>query len=88
MKQILVPTDFSKCADNAIDFAVHSAKILPAEITLLHSFEVNNNIYNDYMGVNRQFNLTMLNDAKEKLELRKKDIEATDGVIVDTLVST
>jgi nucleotide-binding universal stress UspA family protein len=88
MKQILVPTDFSECAENAIDFAVHSAKILPGEITLLHSFEVNNNMYNDYMGVNRQFNLTMLNDVKEKLEQRKKDFEETDGVVADTIVST
>ena len=88
MKQILVPTDFSECAENAVDFAVHSAKILPAQITLLHSFAVNNNMYNDYMGVNRQFNLTMLNDVKEKLEQRKKDFEETDGVVADTIVST
>lgn len=40
MKRILVPTDFSYCANNATDFAVQSAKIFNAEITLLHSFEV------------------------------------------------
>lgn len=88
MKQILVPTDFSKCANNAINFAVQSAKILPAEVTLLHSFEVNDNIYTDYMGVNREYNLTMLNDAKEKLTQLKKSIEETDDLIVDTFIST
>ena len=33
MKKILVPTDFSSCAGNAVDFAVQSAKILPAELS-------------------------------------------------------
>ena len=40
MKKILVPTDFSTCANNAVNFAVQSAKILPVEVTLLHAFEV------------------------------------------------
>ena len=56
MKQILVPTDFSTCANNAVDFAVQSAKILPVEITILHAFELKGNIYTDYMGVNKEFN--------------------------------
>ena len=88
MKRILVPTDFSKCADKAIDFAVQSAKIVPIEIILLHSFEVKDNMYSDYMGVNREFNVSMLNDAKEKLAELKKNIEETDGVVVDTFIST
>lgn len=88
MKQIVVPTDFSKCADNAIDFAIQSAKILPAKVTLLHSFEINDNIYTDYMGVNREYNLSILNGVKEKLAHLKKNIEETDGIVVDTLIST
>ena len=88
MKQIVVPTDFSKCADNAIDFAIQSAKILPAKVTLLHSFEINDNIYTDYMGVNREYNLSILNGVKEKLTQLKKNIEETDGIVVDTLIST
>ncbi len=40
MKKILVPTDFSLCADEAINFAVQSAKILPLEITLHHAFDL------------------------------------------------
>jgi nucleotide-binding universal stress UspA family protein len=88
MKRILVPTDFSKCADRAIDFAVQSAKMVPIEIILLHSFEVKDNMYSDYMGVNREFNVSMLNDAKDKLAALKKNIEETDGVVVDTFIST
>ncbi|MBN8860049.1 MAG: universal stress protein [Sphingobacteriales bacterium] len=36
MKRLLVPTDFSPCADNAINFAVGMAKVLSAEIMLLN----------------------------------------------------
>lgn len=50
MKKILVPTDFSACSDKAITFAVESAKILPAEIILLHALNIEGNIYTDYMA--------------------------------------
>lgn len=88
MKKILVPTDFSACANNAVDFAVQSAKYLPVEITLLHVFEVTENVYNDYMGVNKEFNQTQLHDAEVQLSRLKKHIEATEGISVDTLIST
>lgn len=88
MKQILVPTDFSECSKKALDFAVQSAKIIPAEVTLLHSFEVNDNIYTDYQGVNREYNLTILNEAKNDLDHLKKDIEETNDLTLDTTIST
>ena len=88
MKHILVPTDFSETADNAIEFALNSAKILPAKVTLLHTFEVNNNMYIDYMGVNKEFTNTMLNDATFKLNELKKKILADYEIEVDILVST
>ena len=88
MKKILVPTDFSEYAGNAVDFAVHTAKVLPAEITLLHSYEINSSLYTDYMGVNKQFNQTILNESKEKLASLKKDIEEKSGMVVDTSIST
>lgn len=40
IKSILVPTDFSDCADNALRYAVGMAKKLKARIVLLHSFEM------------------------------------------------
>lgn len=88
MKQLLVPTDFSKAAENAIDFAVHSAKVLPAEITLLHSFETGDSTYSDYVGVNKEFNRSMISDANEKLDVLKKGIEKAHGIVVKTMVST
>lgn len=88
MKQILVPTDFSACADNATNFAVQSAKILPLEVTLLHSFEINSSLYTDYMGVNKEFNQRLLNEASEKLTGMKESIEKNDEVIADIIIST
>jgi nucleotide-binding universal stress UspA family protein len=87
MKKILVPTDFSTCANKAVEFAVQSAKILPVEVTLLHSFEIKGNVYTDYMGVNKEFNQIMLDEAHQKLAEVKKVIEETEGVIVNTFVA-
>jgi nucleotide-binding universal stress UspA family protein len=88
MQKILVPTDFSEYAGNAVDFAVQTAKILPAEITLLHSYEINSSLYTDYMGVNKEYNQTILNEAKEKLDTLKKDIKEKKGMVVDISIST
>jgi nucleotide-binding universal stress UspA family protein len=38
--KILVPTDFSKSAENATQFAIHLAKHLGASVTLYHSFYI------------------------------------------------
>lgn len=50
MKKIFVPTDFSKCADNALSYAFELAKLLPAEIvifTAIHPYDgIDNNLYN------------------------------------------
>ena len=40
MKTILVPTDFSKNAENALLYAINLAKRMSAKIILLHSFHV------------------------------------------------
>jgi len=84
MKKILVPTDFSTCANKAVEFAVQSAILLPVEVTLLHSFEMKGNVYTDYMGVNKEFNQSLLDDVYNKLAELKKVIEETEGVIVNT----
>jgi len=88
MKRVLVPTDFSGCADNAIHFAVESARIVPLQLTLLHSFEIISNVYTDYVGVNKQFNTTLLNEADSRLTALKAEIEQKHGVPVDVVIST
>ncbi|MEP7111287.1 MAG: universal stress protein [Ferruginibacter sp.] len=88
MKKLLVPTDFSSCANNAVDFAVKSAKIHPVEITLLHAFELLGDTYTDYMGVNKEYNQSQLNEVHKKLELLAGSINESEGVITDPYVYT
>jgi len=88
MKTILVPTDFSSCANNAVEFAVQSSKILPVDVTIVHAFDLIGNVYTDYMGVNKEFNQSLLHEVREKLTQLKKDIKESAGVNVDTHVST
>jgi nucleotide-binding universal stress UspA family protein len=40
MKKILVPLDFSETSDNAFVYALEMAKLLKAELVLLHTFEI------------------------------------------------
>lgn len=50
MKQILVASDFSKCAANAMAYAVELAKVLQLKICVIHAIQhtegVNNSTYN------------------------------------------
>ncbi len=82
MKKILVPTDFSTCANHAVDFAVQSAKHINAEIILFHAFEAGGSAYTDYMGVNLEFDQIILGERRDKLRLIKKSIEETEGIVV------
>src|ERR1700761_3935838 len=63
MKKILVATDFSACASNAMEYAMDLAKVLKAQVHAIHaigSFEgLFNNTYNalyieDYYNSKRQ----------------------------------
>lgn len=40
MKNLLVPTDFSKISDNAIDYAVEIARVTQAKLILFHAYHV------------------------------------------------
>jgi nucleotide-binding universal stress UspA family protein len=88
MKKILVPTDFSTCAENAVNFAVESAKIFPATITLLHAFELNGDVYTDYLGVNKEYNQSQLHEATDKLAQLKISIEKKDALSIENTVYT
>ena len=53
MKTILVPTDFSKCANNAMMYALEVAKRIEAKVVALYvvypSEGVDNNMYDAFM---------------------------------------
>src|SRR5580692_6163642 len=63
MKQILVATDFSNSAANAMEYAMSLAKVLDTEVCAIHAIHptegINNNTYNalyieDYYNNKRQ----------------------------------
>ncbi|MEO8112305.1 MAG: universal stress protein [Ginsengibacter sp.] len=87
IKQILVPTDFSLCAEKAINFAVQSAKFLPVQIKLYHAFDLRGDIYTDYMGVTKEYNQSLYNDVVNKLNEIKSNIARADGINVDVLIT-
>jgi len=86
MKRILVPTDFSTCANNAVNFAIQTAKIIPLQVTLVHALELTGDLYTDYMAVNGEFSHSLLNEVTDKLSNLKSNIEETEGIIIETYV--
>lgn len=88
MKKVLVPIDFSACSNNAINFALQSEKLFPMEIILLHAFEMKGNVYTDYMGLNMEFNQSLLDEIYTRLSLLKKSIEEAEDIQVKTQIIT
>ena len=77
MKDILIPTDFSTCADHALDFGIEYAKKNNAKINLLHILKTPINWVNipkdkekDYPGVRREISV-----AKNNLKEREKKVK-------------
>ena len=88
MKKILVPTDFSKCADNALSFAVQIAKLVPADIVLVHTVESDTGMYMDYMGVQKEQEEQMLHEAAKKLNMIREAIRESESVTVEAKLYT
>jgi nucleotide-binding universal stress UspA family protein len=80
MKKILVPTDFSKIATNALDEAVNIAKKTSADIVLLHVIEEGSsesmNVTADYTTDDPQEQIFML-------KLIKKSLSKLDEIIAN-----
>jgi len=87
MKHFLVPTDFSETADIALEFAIESLKFVPATITLVHAFELVNNMYVDYMGAHREFHENLTREIQNKLDQIKNRVREQHGVELKTLLS-
>lgn len=87
MKHFLVPTDFSKTADIALEFAAQSAKHIPATITIVHAFELVNNMYVDYSGAHREFHEDLTREIQKKLDRLKQDVQKRHDVKINTLLA-
>ncbi len=68
IKKILVPTDFSDCADHAVEYAVELARQLGAQITLLHVAEVPVYTYSAAACLSSDFSKTIEAMARRKLD--------------------
>lgn len=66
MKRILVPTDFSDAADRARDYAVNMARLLNAEIFLMHTYHVPNT------GATMVANISDLAKESSEAEMKKQ----------------
>ncbi len=81
MNTILVPTDFSPAASNAIDYAVELAKFFNARIVLVHAFALP--ITSHDAGMTLQMHSLLQEAAKENLETIRKEIYAKHKVDFD-----
>lgn len=86
MKKILVPTDFSSCASNALNFAVQTAKIFPLEVNLLHVIDISDRIFAEDVELIQESHSTMLIEAQMQLDQIKASILESEGVTIRTFL--
>jgi nucleotide-binding universal stress UspA family protein len=80
MKTIIIPTDFSPIATNAMHYGMEMAKVVNASILLLHVYQVPVS-YSDIPVVMVSVD-ELRNSAEEKLEELKKEVEhITSGAV-------
>jgi nucleotide-binding universal stress UspA family protein len=86
MKKLLVPTDFSSNANNALDLAVQIAKQAKAEIFLIHSCQLLSTTLKDRLALKKEYNRNLLNKANKKLAELKNRIENNEKITVNTTI--
>ena len=88
MNTILFPTDFSKNADNALQYAVKIASLTQSKLVLFHSYHVPvttpDVVYADYQVYNEELE----NSFKEKLQQKIEEIHKNNpGLTCDISVN-
>jgi nucleotide-binding universal stress UspA family protein len=83
MNRILVPTDFSPNADRAIDYAVRIAKLNQSTLYLIHACDNLDPLYLEGTMTHMEYNQRIMDEAFEKLELRRRSIEETEQILVN-----
>ncbi|MBR9919823.1 MAG: universal stress protein [Bacteroidetes bacterium] len=87
MKKILVPTDFSPVADNAMDFALGIAEAFDSEIFLYHAFHFHKKVdYNWDFPPNEQPYVKNLEKQMKYARLRFAEKIAQQKITVHTTV--
>ncbi len=77
METILVPTDFSAAADNAVNYAVELAKYFDARIVLVNAFPVP--VINYEMPFPVEPISAFQKEAEERLEFLRNEIQIKSG---------
>lgn len=86
MKKVLVPTDFSSSAANALNFAVQTANSYPLEIILLHVVDRMDSLYSEIPGLIQENYTTVLEEAQIKLDQVKTSIAETELLEIRTFL--
>lgn len=83
IKNILVPTDFSKHAEIAMDYAVGLAKQSKGKLILMHASELVPAGYLGERDLTREYNKQTIDQAGEKLLMLKESIHHAEHVPVE-----
>ena len=86
IKKILVPTDFSEISLNALDYAGYIAKVVNAEVVLLHVYESYEQ--NTKLKLAFDFSEIIEKGINDKMEEIKRDNKNISGVKITTHVKT
>ena len=83
---ILVPTDFSECANSAIPTAIAWAKAMQAEVVLLHVMELP--IQYAGIGLNAESLATLQTDIRDQVAEELETLRVSCGTEVPIRVET
>lgn len=86
MKTILVPTDFSDCAANALDFAIEMTKVSPLKIIVVHVLELVETIYIDYTGLAVDYAKILRQEASEEMTKLKNLVAVEHHLSIQTFI--
>lgn len=78
MKVIVVATDFSKEAENAVEYAAGAAKVVGAKVVLFHLYKLSVHALNSRLGPSTYDDLYA--GSQQKLENRAKELREHYGI--------
>jgi nucleotide-binding universal stress UspA family protein len=88
VKKILVPSDFSKSSDVALEKAVDLAEKFDAKIVLLHAIPEESSIVHSYLGdkSSKELKKRLVNDTEELFKKQIEKVLSGRNVEVETVV--
>lgn len=87
MQKILIPTDFSTVADNALNYAIEIAAQFKSELVLYHVYSINKKL--DYNWEFSKHDQPFVKEIEQKMrstKLRFKDKLAEKGISIQTRI--